>query len=309
MLTIAISSFMLLFFLFSFIAIDQTVFTILMYSAKQAKLMHYKERSFQLERWFQRSSRLYQHISKLLESVHLKIKPNIFFLSSFMLLLIGSLAGTLFFGSMKGFMSMTIIFTGLPYLWLRMRLVSMQMKNKLEFLPAVEIFYQTYVLDRSRNLRIVLHEMLQEERLTYPMKPIFEQLDRHLTTKRDFADSLEIFNLTVGHEWGRYFTDIFSIGLSEGIDVTDNLKELISDMRKAQLSDQVERNRLLEIRIANFSPLIFLSLFVLINYYLNKEQTIQYYFWSHEGRELLLEALLLIFLSFGMGVYLSMKRI
>ncbi|UJF32545.1 hypothetical protein [Paenibacillus hexagrammi] len=38
----------------------------------------------------------------------------------------------------------------------------------------------------------------------------------------------------------------------------ESLKELVSDMRKAQRSDQVERNKLLEIRIANFTPIFFL---------------------------------------------------
>jgi hypothetical protein len=96
--------------------------------------------------------------------------------------------------------------------------------------------------------------------------------------------------------------------LREGVDIQESLQELITDMRNAQRLDQAERNRLLEIRVANFSPLLFLVVFLLINYKLDPNQTIQYYVMVPEGRSLILESLLLIFLSFLMGVYLSLKR-
>lgn len=79
-------------------------------------------------------------------------------------------------------------------------------------------------------------------------------------------------------------------------------------MRKAQISEKQERNRLLEIRIANFSPILFLIVFMGVNFKLDAQMAYTYYVLDPEGRDLLLDALLLIFLSFVMGVYLSFGR-
>ena len=79
-------------------------------------------------------------------------------------------------------------------------------------------------------------------------------------------------------------------------------------MRKAQRFDQLERNRLLEIRIANFTPILFLALFLFINFKVNTENAYLYYMVDPGGRNMILDALLLIFVSFLMGMYLSMRR-
>ena len=99
-----------------------------------------------------------------------------------------------------------------------------------------------------------------------------------------------------------------SVALHEGNDVSNNLKDLITDMRKAQRFDQLERNRLLEIRLANFTPIGFLALILIINFKVNYANAYHYYILDPGGRNLLLDALLFIFISFLMGLYLSLRR-
>jgi hypothetical protein len=101
---------------------------------------------------------------------------------------------------------------------------------------------------------------------------------------------------------------MMAVALEEGADITDNLRELIDDMRRAQLAERADRNRLLEIRIANFSPILFLVIFVGVNVRLDADMAYAYYVLDPQGRDLLLDALLLIFASFVMGVYLSVRR-
>jgi hypothetical protein len=140
------------------------------------------------------------------------------------------------------------------------------------------------------------------------MRPVFEQLYRNLATTREADQSLRIFTLSLGHAWSRYFAGILRVALLEGNPVGDSMRELISDMRKAQLADQYERNRLLEIRIANFTPIVFLLLFLAVNVKINAHSAYLYYVVDPGGRNMLLNALVLIFSSFVMGIYLSMKR-
>ncbi|MNY29977.1 hypothetical protein D3C86_1640540 [compost metagenome] len=189
-----------------------------------------------------------------------------------------------------------------------MKLVSVRLRTRLEFLPAVEVFYQYYMMDPNQNMKIALKYCLEENRILYPIKPVFEQLYRHLMTQRDTEESLRIFSLTLGHIWADYFTGIISVALKEGSFVGDSLKELITDMRKAQRFDQMERNRLLEIRIANFTPIGFMALFMWINFKVNADNAYLYYVIDPAGRNMILDALLLIFVSFLMGIYLSMRR-
>lgn len=277
---------------------------------RRVRLEHRKNRSF--SRWLsdrlRRYDGMYRYVSDMLETVRWQMTPLSFFVLSLLLFLFGVTAGALFFHGLKETAALAFIMALLPYLILKMKLVSLQMKTRMEFLPAVEIFYQNYVMSGHRNLRVVLQDILREDRLVYPMKPVFDLLNRHLSTNREVQDSLRIFTMSLGHEWARYFANIFAVGLREGVDVQESLKELIADMRKAQRADQMERNRLLEIRIANFSPILFLAAFIAINYMIDPAQTKYYYLVTPEGRSMIMDALLLIFLSFLMGVYLSLKR-
>lgn len=196
-----------------------------------------------------------------------------------------------------------------PYLFLRMRLVSGRLRTRLEFLPAVEVFYQQLLLTPNPNIRRVLEEAVSGDRLQYPIKPVFAQLHRSLSAGAGGTeDAFRIFGLELGHIWADYFANMLQMAMQEGCDISASLKELIEDMRRAQLYDQKARNRLLEIRLASFSPILFLVLFLLINLKLNYGNAVRAYFLEAEGRNMLLHALLLQLGTFLMGIYLSMKR-
>ncbi len=106
-------------------------------------------------------------------------------------------------------------------------------------------------------MKTALKESLAENRIRYPLRPVFEHLYRNLMTNQDTEHALRVFSLALGHIWGDYFVNMVRVALVEGNNISDSLKELITDMRKAQRADQAERNRLLEIRIANFTPILF----------------------------------------------------
>ncbi|MNG34432.1 hypothetical protein D3C84_1209100 [compost metagenome] len=79
-------------------------------------------------------------------------------------------------------------------------------------------------------------------------------------------------------------------------------------MRRARRSNEQERSKLLEIRIANFTPILFLFLFVGINLHYNPESAYRYYVLDPQGRDLVLNSLVLIFGSFVMGIWLSRRK-
>ncbi|HEX7057003.1 MAG TPA: hypothetical protein VF260_07370, partial [Bacilli bacterium] len=208
-----------------------------------------------------------------------------------------------------GIIVLGVMFGSLPYIWLRFKLTGLHMRIRLELLSAIEIFYQAYVLAPHKNIRSVLHAVVQAGRIQYPARPLFEQLYRNLAIAPDPDEGLRIFSFALGSIWGDYFANILRYGLLEGLDITGNLQELIEDMRKAKRIDQMERNRLLEIRIANFTPIFFLAVFLGINFRLNPTAAYHYYVLDEAGRDMLLDSLLLIFASFVMGIFLSMKRL
>lgn len=255
-----------------------------------------------------RSGRFYQHLNDLLEATRLIRSVNALLLLSAMLALAGMACGVLAFRSLRGVIVLTGILSSAPYLLLRLRLLSRQLKTRLEFLPAVEVFYQQYELSVHKNIRNVLQAAVTGDRLQYPMKPVFQHLHRNLTAGRDPDDALRIFALELGHRWAEYFADLLRMGIQEGIDLSGGWKGLIEDMRRSQLYDQKARNRLLEIRLASFSPVFFLALFIGVNFKLNAAGSYRFYVLDPSGRNMLLNALLLIFGSFIMGIYLSFKR-
>lgn len=250
----------------------------------------------------------FRHITDLLEAVRMPLSLHGFMILTVFLLLIGVLSGSLWFSGLKGIVALSVMLGSLPYIYVRMKLLRLQTSTRLNLLPAVEIFYQDYLLSDHKNMRSVLQKSLEGKRMLYPMKSVFEQLHHHLMVQQDMESGLRIFSMALGNIWANYFMNIFRFGLLEGIDVTENLSELIQDMRKAQRDDQQDRNRLLEIRIANFSPLLFLGVFLLINFKLNFHSAYYYYLETESGRGMLLDALILIFISFLMGIYLSVKR-
>lgn len=304
------SAFLLLLFMLAYVFLNRLLQTVVRRSVARYRLQYVRRGTFanRVAQFASRYSGVYRHLADLLESIQAKLHIGTFLFVSVLLLLSGIIGGFFCFRNVKGVLSAGGMLGLLPYLLLRMRLLSLQMKARLDFLPAVELFYQYYIVTGQSNIRTALKVTLEENRMQPAMKPVFEQLYRHLTTSRDTEDSLRIFSISLGHTWADYFANILRVGLVEGNDLCDSLKELISDMRRAQRSDQSERNRLLEIRIANFSSILFLLLFLFINFKINAYNAYLYYIVDPAGRNMLLDGLLLIFASILMGVYLSIRR-
>ncbi|MEW9701246.1 type II secretion system F family protein [Paenibacillus sp. SI8] len=273
--------------------------------------LHYVKQSTigsRFSEYLGKRSRFYRHVKEMMESVESRLSMNAMILLSIILFVTGLLVGMIGFQTLKGVVVVTSICVSLPYMLLRLKLLSVRLQTRLEFLPAVEVFYQYYMIDPNKNMKIALKFCLEEDRILYPIKPVFEHLYRNLMTQRETEESLRIFAIALGHTWADYFVGIVRVALTEGSFVGESLKELIVDMRKAQRADQLERNRLLEIRIANFTPILFLALFLFINFKVNADNAYVYYMLDPVGRDMLLDALLLIFVSFLMGIYLSLRR-
>jgi hypothetical protein len=300
----------LLLFLLFFIGLRH--FLLAAANRQMARLrLHYVQQAAignKMSRLVRRYGRMYRHLSELLESTRFRMSIGGFLTLTVILFLFGFVEGGFFFASAKGAVSLSFSLAVIPYLVLRLKLISLHLKTRIDFLPAVEVFYQCYVLSSHKNFRSVLKECLRENRILHPIRPVFEQLYRNLCTNRDAEECLRIFKITLGHLWADYFSSIVLISIQEGNDISANVRELIADMRKAQLTDQTVRNRLLEIRIASFSPIFFLAVFLIVNFKINYANAYHYYVMDPGGRNMLLDALLLIFGSFIMGVLLSLKR-
>ncbi len=252
---------------------------------------------------------LAKHLGDLLRSARLSLTVESFVLISLLLGSAGAAAGMLYFVSVKGVAILGLFLLLMPYLWLRSRLIGMQVKHRFDLLPAIESFYQRYVLSESKNIVTVLHSALDGRHIPASLEPIFRQLYAGLMMHRERDDCLRVFTQALGGRWAEHLAAMFGYAAQDGTDISDGLRELITDMRHAIRTDHADRNRLLEIRIANFSPIVFLVVFIAVNYHMNPEQTYYYYMITEEGRNMLLDALALIGASFGMGLYLSMRKI
>ncbi|RJE87738.1 hypothetical protein D3P07_15670 [Paenibacillus sp. 1011MAR3C5] len=251
---------------------------------------------------------LRQHVEELLETLRIKLPADTFLGISGLLLVGGVVAGGMFFQTAKGGLLFGLIVGLAPYIWLRGLLIHRRMGAQLDFLPAVELFYQCYLVTGERHVRIALQRTIEEKRLLGPMQAVFEQLYRNLSVRGDDDASLRILGSSLGHLWSDYFVQILRVALSEGVPVTESLRELLADMRKARRANEQERHRLLEIRVANFTPILFLALFIGINLRYNQANAYFYYLQDPQGRDMLLNALLLIFGSFLLGLWLSRKK-
>jgi len=249
-----------------------------------------------------------KHLEQLMHSLRLPLKGDHMFSVLLGLFIGGLLLGSWIFGTWKGALLLGAMIAALPYLVLRMLLVHRRLEAQIDFLPAIESFYQCYLITGERQIKVALARLIEEKVMTGAMKRIFEQLYRNLSVLEDDDESLELFAHALGHIWADYFVQMLKVAMSEGVSISSSLKELIGDMRAARRANEQERHRLLEIRIANFTPLLFLALFIGINVYYNREQSIQYYVHDANGREMLLHMFVMIFLSFLMGLYLSRKK-
>lgn len=304
------AAFLLLLYLLAYMMIGSGLRALLRRSRARARLeyVHRARWTSRLSELLARHNRLNRHLSDILEVISSKLTPGMLLFVSAVAGMAGFLAGGWFFHGIKGAFASALIAGGMPYLLCRVRWMNLRLRTRLEFLPAAEIFYQVYLLNGGRNIRNTLQLVLTDRRLMYPIGHVFEQLHRNLATGREAEEALRLFSYTLGHVWADYFSGIVRIGLAEGLDISGPLQELIADMRKAQRADQTDRNRLLEIRIANYTPLGFLALFLFINTRINPEQAYYFYIVDPVGRNLLLDALILIFASFLMGLYLSVRR-
>ncbi len=310
MTELALYSLCMLLFILIFMFIRSLLFYLFFRSRSRVRLYAGKERFSQPGAAVSIPvlSRINQHLHDLLCSSGSKWSVGATAVLSFVMLFSGLLLGTFYFESLRGVLTLSVIFGALPYLRLRIRLISVHMKSRMELLPAAEIFYQAYMLVPHKNISSVLEAALQGERMQASMRTIFAHLYHHLMIGRDKQEGLRIFSLSLGNVWGDHLASMLHMAIAEGMDISENLQELIEDMRRAQRANQLERNRLLEIRIANFTPILFLVLFLGINFKLNYSQSYYNYVLDPDGRNMLLNALLLIFASFLMGIFLSMKK-
>lgn len=252
--------------------------------------------------------RLRGHLAELLETLRIKASADHFIGMSGMLTLSGIAVGGLYFQTTKGILLFGMLAGCAPYVALRGLLIHRRMQAQLDFLPAVELFYQCYLVTGERHVRTALQRAIEEKRLLGPMQAVFDQLYRNLSVRGDDETSLRLMASSLGHVWADYFANMMRVALAEGVTITDGLRELLDDMRGSRRASEQERHRLLEIRIANFTPVLFLALFVGINIKYNPENAYYYYLLDPQGKDMLLNALLLIFASFLMGLWLSRKK-
>lgn len=310
MITLSLYSLLLLLFMLLYLFLYFGLQAAAAQRKARLRLQYFQKARFEnrMAGWITRYSKFHSHLRELLETTNSAWSIPAFLFITLLLLLTGLVVGGLFFQTIKGSLVTATILGCAPYLFYRLKLLNLQLKTRLEFLPAVEVFYQYYMLWGQKNVKNALKIALSENRIRYPLRPVFDQFYRNLMTGKDHEHALRLFQLSIHHIWGDYFINIFRVALLEGNNVADNLKDLITDMRKAQRSDQVERNRLLEIRVANFTPILFLAIFLFINFKINYQNAYLFYVVDPAGRNLILDALLLIFASFVMGIFLSMRR-
>jgi Flp pilus assembly protein TadB len=307
LLTVLQGSLSLLLFMLLFITLRRLGLALGSLHAARSRLSTGKPKP--ARRHFVQGLPLQWHLQDMIEVTRFFPTVGAFTTCCMLFLLTGMILGVFFFQSLKGVAVLGPVCGIAPYVVLRMKLLSRQLRTRLQFLPAAEVFYQQLLLTEHPNIRNVLHAVIAEDRLVFPIKPSFQQLQRNLSAGREPEDALRIFELEHGHIWAHYFTNLMRLALQEGLNMASGLKELIDDMRRAQLFDQRARNRLLEIRLASFSPAFFLALFMGVNLKLNYENSVRFYFYSAEGKNMLLNAVVLMFGSLLLGIYLSIRRV
>jgi Flp pilus assembly protein TadB len=247
-------------------------------------------------------------LAEMLVSAEAGLSPTGFAVLSVIAGCAGFAGGAVLLGSAKGTLVSAGLLMLLPSLWLRSRLASRQLKRRKDLLPALESFYQGYVLSPGRNVRVAIRHAAHSGRLPRHAQTVFERLNAELTVGRNPSDSLRLFAASFASRWADLFTSLIGTALDDGTDIAEGLRELIADMRRARRNDQAERNRLLEIRMASFSPLLFLAVFLAVNFRMDPDMARRHYLLSDTGKEMLLDAFVLIALSFMMGVWLSLRK-
>src|SRR5690606_19377729 len=113
---------------------------------------------------------------------------------------------------------------------LRSHLLNMQIKHRLDLLPAIESFYQIYVLSESKNLLNVLHAALDGHHIPLTIEPVFRQLYAGLMMHQDREECLRAFAYALGGRWSDHLSAMLKFSAQDGADISDGLRELIADM-------------------------------------------------------------------------------
>ena len=145
--------FLLLLFVLVFVLIQSLLHVVIRQRKARYRLQYVKTSTFvaRFSEYLGNRSSLFKHIKEMMESVESKMSMRGIMTVSFVLFLAGLLAGTLFFQTLKGVVIVTSICVSLPYMLLRLKLVSVRLQTRLEFLPAVEVFYQYYMVDPNKK--------------------------------------------------------------------------------------------------------------------------------------------------------------
>lgn len=285
-----------------------TFFSFQLTQKQYRKRLKRKEHGKRLGQSSKLPSALVKHLDLLLASSQLQLSHKQFIFITISLSILGIVLGKLYFTNLSSLLLCSLFFSCLPYCIARSYLVSKRLEAQREFLPAIELFYQYYLITGGMQIKLALGKMIDEKELMNVMQQNFTQLYRNLTLNPNIEYSLSLFNHSTGHRFARYFTQMVLVALQEGVSIKGGLKDLIDDMRKAKKQNETERHRLLEIRIANFTPILFLVFFIGVNMVANTEQAIQAYVYDERGRTLILHSLVLILLSLVMGISISRKK-
>jgi hypothetical protein len=252
------------------------------------------------------SVQAFNQLQDELLAIHAPISMQVFLTLSLLCFTVGCYLGWIWLYTFRSTLMFGLIAVLLPYLIVRLRLIQVQMRMRLAFLPAIETFYQAYVSVPRRNIRVVLAKLMKEQRLPKVFMPLFYELHEQLV----FGDTLalERFANSFKLDWGHTFVQFLDVGLTEGAVLDDALQGFLVDLREAQKAAIEDRNRLLEIRLANFSPALIVLLFIGVNLYFNHDAAVKSYFYDLHGRQLLLQSGLLITSSFAMGIWISLQK-
>lgn len=118
--------------------------------------LHYKRNGRlvnRFARWLAKYEAPHRHLSDLLESMRWPLQAGGFVLLCAVLFVTGAAGGIILFHSVKGAVLLAALLGAAPYLGLRMSLVQRQLNTQLDFLPAVELFYQCYLITGERQIR------------------------------------------------------------------------------------------------------------------------------------------------------------
>src|SRR5690606_32722341 len=97
-----------------------------------------------------------KHLEQLLHSLQIPLKGNQLFSTLLGLFIGGMLLGSWLLGTWKWALLLGAMIAALPYLVLRFILVHRRLEAQIDFLPALESFYQCYLITGERQIKVAL---------------------------------------------------------------------------------------------------------------------------------------------------------